>query len=48
MQGLLPYIVRRLLWAPAILLAVSFIAFTITRFGPGDPVRVAMGQYRDP
>jgi peptide/nickel transport system permease protein len=48
MQGLLPYIVRRLLWAPVILLAVSFIAFTITRFGPGDPVRVAMGQYSDP
>jgi ABC-type dipeptide/oligopeptide/nickel transport system permease component len=48
MQGLLPYIVRRLLWAPVILLAVSFIAFTITRFGPGDPVRVAMGQYSNP
>jgi ABC-type dipeptide/oligopeptide/nickel transport system permease component len=48
MQGLLPYIVRRLLWAPVILLAVSFIAFAITRFGPGDPLRVAMGQYSDP
>jgi ABC-type dipeptide/oligopeptide/nickel transport system permease component len=48
MQGLLPYIVRRLLWAPIILLAVSFIAFTIARFGPGDPVRVAMGQYTNP
>src|SRR4030042_2529170 len=48
MQGLFPYIMRRLLWAPAILLAVSFIAFTIARFGPGDPVSVAQGQYRDP
>jgi peptide/nickel transport system permease protein len=48
MQGILPYILRRLLWAPLILLAVSFIAFTITRFGPGDPISVAMGQYRDP
>ncbi len=48
MQGVLPYILRRLLWAPLILLAVSFIAFTITRFGPGDPISVAMGQYRDP
>ena len=48
MQGLLPYIVRRLLWAPVILLAVSFIAFAITRFGPGDPLRVAMGQYSNP
>jgi ABC-type dipeptide/oligopeptide/nickel transport system permease component len=48
MQGILPYVSRRLLWAPLILLAVSFIAFTITRFGPGDPISVAMGQYRDP
>jgi ABC-type dipeptide/oligopeptide/nickel transport system permease component len=48
MQGLLPYVIRRLLWAPVILLAVSFIAFAIVRFGPGDPVRVAMGQYSDP
>jgi ABC-type dipeptide/oligopeptide/nickel transport system permease component len=48
MQGILPYILRRLLWAPLILLAVSFIAFTVTRFGPGDPISVAMGQYRDP
>jgi ABC-type dipeptide/oligopeptide/nickel transport system permease component len=48
MQGLLPYVIRRLLWAPVILLAVSFIAFTITRFGPGDPLRLAAGQYSDP
>jgi ABC-type dipeptide/oligopeptide/nickel transport system permease component len=48
MQGLLPYVVRRLLWAPLILLAVSFIIFCVTRFGPGDPLRVAMGQYSDP
>jgi ABC-type dipeptide/oligopeptide/nickel transport system permease component len=48
MQGLLPYAIRRLLWAPIILLAVSFIAFGITRFGPGDPLRVAMGQYSNP
>jgi len=47
MQGFFPYLVRRLLWAPVILLAVSFIAFTITRLGPGDPVSVAMGQFRD-
>jgi len=48
MQGLLPYVVRRLLWAPVILLAVSFITFAVTRFGPGDPLRVAMGQFTDP
>jgi ABC-type dipeptide/oligopeptide/nickel transport system permease component len=48
MQGLLPYVLRRLLWAPLILLAVSFIAFMVTRFGPGDPITIAAGQYRDP
>jgi oligopeptide transport system permease protein len=48
MQGLLPYIIRRLLWIPVILVAVSFIAFAIVRFGPGDPIRIAQGQYTDP
>ena len=48
MQGVLPYVLRRLLWVPLILLAVSFITFTVARFGPGDPIRVAMGQFRDP
>jgi ABC-type dipeptide/oligopeptide/nickel transport system permease component len=48
MQGILPYIVRRLLWAPVILFAVSFVTFVITRLGPGDPISVAAGQFRDP
>lgn len=48
MQGVLPYILRRLLWVPLILFTVSFITFTVARFGPGDPVRIAMGQFRDP
>jgi len=48
MQGLLPYILRRLLWTPVILLAVTFIAFAIVRLGPGDPVRVWQGQFSDP
>ena len=42
------YIVRRLLWLPVVLVSVSFITFAIARFGPGDPVTVAAGQYRDP
>ena len=42
------YIVRRLLWLPVVLVAVSFLTFAIARFGPGDPVTVAAGQYRDP
>ncbi len=48
MQGLLAYTLRRLLWVPIILLIVSFFAFTITRFGPGDPVTILAGQHRDP
>jgi peptide/nickel transport system permease protein len=43
MQGLLAYTIRRLLWLPVILFAVSFLAFTITRFGPGDYVDVLAG-----
>ncbi len=42
------YIIRRLLWLPAVLFVVSFVTFAIARFGPGDPVSVAAGQYRDP
>lgn len=42
------YVIRRLLWLPVILFVVSFIAFALTRFGPGDPVAVAAGQIRDP
>lgn len=42
------YIIRRLLWLPVVLLIVSFTTFAIARFGPGDPVRIASGQIRDP
>ncbi len=48
MQGLLAFTVRRLLWMPVILFIVSFFAFMITRFGPGDPVSILAGQHRDP
>ena len=48
MQGVLPYIVRRLAWAPLVLLAVSLITFALGRFGPGDPVRILAGQHPDP
>ncbi len=43
-----PYIVRRLIWLPVILLIVSFITFALGRFGPGDPVEVLMGQHSNP
>jgi ABC-type dipeptide/oligopeptide/nickel transport system permease component len=48
MQGLAAYIVQRLLWAPVILLAVSLATFALGRFGPGDPIQILQGQYRDP
>ena len=41
------YILRRLLWVPVILFFVSFVTFGLARFGPGDPVRVAAGNFRD-
>jgi ABC-type dipeptide/oligopeptide/nickel transport system permease component len=42
------YIVRRLAWLPVILLIVTFIAFALGRYGPGDPVQIVMGQHSDP
>lgn len=42
------YVIRRLLWLPVTLLAVSFLTFTIARLGPGDPVTAAGTQIRDP
>ncbi len=48
MQGLAPYLVRRLLWLPFVLLVVSFVTFAMTRYGPGDPISVLQGQNRDP
>ncbi len=48
MQGLLGYTVRRLLWVPVILFVVSFMTFTVTRFGPGDYVSVLAGAHASP
>lgn len=42
------YIIRRLAWLPVILLIVTFIAFALGRYGPGDPVQILMGQHSDP
>jgi len=36
-----------LVWLPIILLIISFITFSLGRFGPGDPVEILMGQYAD-
>ncbi len=48
MQGLAPYVIRRLLWAPVILLAVSFVTFSLGRFGPVDYVRIQAGPRAQP
>ena len=48
MDGTFAYLMRRLLWVPLILFFVSFITFALARFGPGDPIRIAAGQFRDP
>jgi ABC-type dipeptide/oligopeptide/nickel transport system permease component len=47
MDGLAAYILRRLLFLPITLLIVSFATFYITRWGPGDPVSIYSGQFRD-
>ena len=47
MQGLLAYTIQRLLWAPVILLVVSFFAFALTRLGPVDSVDVLAGPRAD-
>src|SRR5262245_61257004 len=47
MDGLAGYILRRLLFLPIVLFVVSFSTFYITRWGPGDPVSVYSGQFRD-
>jgi ABC-type dipeptide/oligopeptide/nickel transport system permease component len=48
MEGKLSYILRRLLWLPPVLIIVSFVTFALARLGPGDPISIAAGQFRDP
>lgn len=48
MESNLSYLMRRLLWVPPILLAVTFATFALARLGPGDPIRTAAGNFRDP
>ena len=45
---MLAYIVRRMLWTPVVLFAVSLFTFVLSYYGPGDPVVVLMGQRNDP
>jgi ABC-type dipeptide/oligopeptide/nickel transport system permease component len=45
--GLASYILRRLMIAPIILLAVSFVTFSLGRYAPGDYVENAAGTSTD-
>ena len=45
---MLVYIVRRLLWVPVLLFAVSLVTFTLFRIVPGDPVVVMLGNKARP
>ncbi len=42
------YILRRLLWLPVLLIAVSFLTFVLGLHGPGDPCQVRLGQHVNP
>ena len=41
------YVARRVLWLPVLLLAVSFVTFSLGHYGPGDPVKVMLGTRYD-
>ncbi|MBI4219150.1 MAG: ABC transporter permease [Chloroflexi bacterium] len=45
---MLVYMVRRLLWAPVLLVAASLFVFVLGHYGPGDPVEVRLGQHYTP
>lgn len=45
---MLVYIVRRLLWLPVLLGAVTFVTFILGYYGPGDPVQVRLGTRYTP
>ena len=48
MVGVLPFLVRRLIAAIPVLLAVTATAFFIFRYAPGDPVSVRAGPRANP
>lgn len=42
------FVIRRLLWLPVLLFAVSVITFALGLYGPGDPVQVMLGIHANP
>ena len=45
---MLPFIVRRLLWFPVLIMIIIFITFWLGFYGPGGPEVVLLGQRFDP
>lgn len=45
---MIAYLVRRLLWLPFLLIAISLITYALGLYGPGDPVQVMLGQRTNP
>jgi ABC-type dipeptide/oligopeptide/nickel transport system permease component len=45
---MLTYVVKRLLWLPFLLIAVTLITFTLGFYGPGDPAEVRLGAKATP
>lgn len=48
MNGVLPFVVRRLLAAIPVLVAVTAITFFLGRFAPGDPITIRTGGHATP
>src|SRR5688500_5306307 len=48
MDSTFNYLARRLLWVPAILFFLTFVAFALARFRPRGPGRLAARNFRDP
>ena len=42
------FVLRRLLWLPALLVIVSFVTFVLGHYGPGDPAEVRLGNRATP
>ena len=42
------YIIKRLLWTPALLLIVALVTFLLGNYAPGDPVSILQGQFNNP
>lgn len=42
------YLIRRILWLPVLLIAVSMVTFALGLYGPGNPVEVMVGLKTNP